>query len=853
VVYRMQKLSITAVGVNSLLFIVFVGAWAGLVPTGGPLPAVALGLFFAASLVSILMLFRARAADRELETLRTSEARLNALFQNSPICMDAKDSDGRYLLVNKAYCDWLNKTPEEILGRSNADVYASDPVRRANVVNIERRLVETGELWTQQIEVVREGKAHQRLLVKFPIRGDDGEVSTIGTCAVDLTVQKEVEDALDRERERALHLEAVLREAIMAMPAPFAIFDEHDRLVICNSEIVQNNPSFRDDPEMGVGRTFRELLEESVQNGITSGRTPDGKEAFIAERMGRHRKADGMPFEMRVGDRTFITTETQMPQGGTIMLRQDVTEIRRLERERQEAEDLLRNLFDNLDQGITIQDRNRRIVRANKAAADWGDLPTEDAIGKTLEDLLHATGPQQDTSEAIDREHTLMEERQRDVEMHRRVMPDGTTQHLRLSRFPIVGSSGEVLGLGAMGYDVTELIETEEALLASKEHLEATVLERTTKLRTSERRFRNLAQASADWFWECDADLNITYLSHNFPIPDGMSHDDLIGTPLKDYQQAMNFSPEVSDRVMTMLHSRQMTRDMEFMRPVGDEIATCRIIAMPIFEAGVFTGYTGSTADISELSRARHSLVEADRLASLGSLVAGVAHEINTPIGICVTAESTVSQTARKLQTQMKEGGGLNREEFANDISTIAEGTELVASNLQRAARLVSSFKSVAVDQTSETERNFNLLEYVQEVVQSLSPQLSRASVTVDISGCEDLDLYNYPGALAQILTNLVMNSIIHGFADRTSGRIDIRIARENGLAALIYRDDGCGMSSETVRQIFDPFFTTRRGQGGSGLGMHILFNLVAQTLKGTVQCQSEIGSGAEFVIRFPV
>ena len=849
----MQKLSIIAVSVNFLLLAIFVGNWTGLVSLGALFPAITFGLIFAALIIGVLILFRTRVAGQELEQLKASEARLEALFHNSPICMDVKDTDGRYLLVNKAYSEWLNKPPEEILGQTNAVVYASDPERWANVSRIERTVVETGQLWTKQLEVLREGMVHQRLLVKFPIWGDKGEVVNVGTCAVDLTVQKEVEDALDRERERALHLESVLREAIMAMPAQFAIFDEQDRMVICNSEFAQNYPTLRGDPELGVGRTFRDLTEEAVGNGLITGVKPEEAEAYVAKRVARHREAGGAPSEARIGDRIYITTENSMPQGGITLMRQDFTEHRRLEKERQEAEDLLRNLFDNLDQGITIQGRDCRIVRGNKAAADWGELEVEDVIGKTMEDLLPVTGLQHVQGGTIDQETTLMEERRRDVTMHKRVLADGSTRHIRRSRFPIISSSGEVQGLAALGYDVTELIETGEALHAAKEHLEATVLERTAELRISERRFRNLALASADWFWECDAELNITYLSSNFPIPAGSSHKKLIGTPFIEYQRAMQFSPEVSDRIMKVLQGRQLVRDMEITRPIGDEVVACRIIAMPTFEAGVFTGYTGSTADISELNKARQSLVEADRLASLGSLVAGVAHEINTPVGICVTAESTVSAVAKKLHTLMREGGALKRDEFEKDILTIVEGSQLVVSNLERASRLVSSFKSVAVDQTSETERDFNLTAYTREVIQSLSPQLHRANVSVEISGNEDIDLFNYPGAFAQILTNLVMNSVIHGFAGRTLGRIEIQISRENNMAQLVYRDDGCGMSSETVRQVFDPFFTTSRGHGGSGLGMHILFNLVTQTLQGTVQCRSELENGAEFEIQFPI
>ena len=198
-------------------------------------------------------------------------------------------------------------------------------------------------------------------------------------------------------------------------------------------------------------------------------------------------------------------------------------------------------------------------------------------------------------------------------------------------------------------------------------------------------------------------------------------------------------------------------------------------------------------------------------------------------------------------------GGGLKRSEFDAALTKIIEGMTLVDSNLARAAKLISSFKSIAVDQASEAERTFHLVAYLQEIANSISPNLKPKEISIDISGPSDLELKSYPGAFAQIVTNLVMNSMLHGFADRDGGGIAIVVSEENGFAELRYVDDGIGMEEETVKRIFDPFFTTKRGQGGSGLGMHILFNLVSQVLRGTVRCKSAPGEGIEIVIRFPI
>ena len=233
-------------------------------------------------------------------------------------------------------------------------------------------------------------------------------------------------------------------------------------------------------------------------------------------------------------------------------------------------------------------------------------------------------------------------------------------------------------------------------------------------------------------------------------------------------------------------------------------------------------------------------------------MVAGIAHEINTPVGICVTAGTTVLSATHMLQDGFK-GGGLKRSEFEAALTKIIEGMNLVDSNLARAAKLISSFKSIAVDQASEAERTFNLVAYLRDISNSLGPNLGPGKISVDIVGPEDIELKSYPGAFAQIVTNLVMNSVLHGFAGREEGSIVIEVSVESGSAELRYTDDGIGMEEETVKKVFDPFFTTKRGQGGSGLGMHILFNLVTQILRGTVRCKSAPGEGVEILIRFPI
>ncbi|HET8899748.1 MAG TPA: two-component regulator propeller domain-containing protein, partial [Rhodanobacteraceae bacterium] len=253
---------------------------------------------------------------------------------------------------------------------------------------------------------------------------------------------------------------------------------------------------------------------------------------------------------------------------------------------------------------------------------------------------------------------------------------------------------------------------------------------------------------------------------------------------------------------------------------------------------------------LERLTQAQDKLLEAEKLASLGSLVAGVAHEINTPLGIGVTAASYLQEEARRL-TSALESGALNASELRLIGDNARESADLILNNLQRADRLLKSFKQVAVDQTGGDTRTINLRDCIGDVVASLKPALRHGHHTVVVTGPDNLLLRTSPGAISQILTNLVMNSLIHGFADMADGEIHIEMERDKDRVRLTYRDNGRGMSAEVRAHAFEPFFTTRRGRGGSGLGMHIVYSQVTQALHGDVELTSSPGAGVLFQIRF--
>ena len=257
----------------------------------------------------------------------------------------------------------------------------------------------------------------------------------------------------------------------------------------------------------------------------------------------------------------------------------------------------------------------------------------------------------------------------------------------------------------------------------------------------------------------------------------------------------------------------------------------------------------GLSKALERLHAAQDQLVEAEKMAALGGLVAGVAHEINTPLGICVTVSSHLAEQVHGLRKLY--ATGIKRSDLEAFISDSEQASALIQSNLARAAELVRSFKKVAVDQSSEDRRKFHLAGYIAEVLTSLGPQLKRSKIKAAIEGDRGVEMDSYPGVFAQIITNLTMNAATHAF-DSEGGAIQIVLTADGERLNLTFRDNGKGMSEDVRQRVFDPFFTTRRGQGGSGLGLHITYNQVTQQLGGTIRCESRPGQGTQFILSMP-
>ena len=254
---------------------------------------------------------------------------------------------------------------------------------------------------------------------------------------------------------------------------------------------------------------------------------------------------------------------------------------------------------------------------------------------------------------------------------------------------------------------------------------------------------------------------------------------------------------------------------------------------------------------LNTLKETRDRLVQSEKMAALGELVAGVAHEINTPVGVGVTAASFLDAKTKEFLTSY-EAGQLKRSALEAYLNTVKEISNSILINMQRAAELISSFKQVAVDQSSQNLRRFNVKEYIDEVLLSLRPKYKKTGHTIEVDCPDNINVSSYPGAVSQIISNLINNSLLHGFKQTENGVMDIKVKYENNEVVFTYSDNGMGMNEEQKEKIFDPFFTTMRGKGGTGLGMSILFNLVTQTLKGKIDMESSPGNGVKFTVTFP-
>ncbi len=383
-------------------------------------------------------------------------------------------------------------------------------------------------------------------------------------------------------------------------------------------------------------------------------------------------------------------------------------------------------------------------------------------------------------------------------------------------------------------------------------------IERT--LRESEKKYRLLADNVSDVIWILDIEsFKYIYVSPSVMKQRGYSPEEAMEIPLHEtltppsYELSINLlEGELKNDIFSPAE-RSKTIEVEQFRKDGSSGWVEITVRFLRNAKGKPTTILGVSRDITERKQITEQLLQTKKLAALGNLVAGVAHEISTPLGAGVMAASYLNDILKEFSDSLHRAPPVNLSEIQKYTTTAREASSQVLSNLIRAAELLNSFKQVAVDQSGNEKRVFNFKTCLDETLISLHPEYQRTRHKLSIQCPENLEIISSPGAFSQIITNLFMNSLIHGFDGIETGGIRIRISVENNSLLFFYQDNGVGIDKKNLEKIFDPFFTTKRNQGGMGLGMHIVYNLVTQTLKGRIDCKSSPGNGVEFTIKVPL
>ncbi len=420
-------------------------------------------------------------------------------------------------------------------------------------------------------------------------------------------------------------------------------------------------------------------------------------------------------------------------------------------------------------------------------------------------------------------------------------------------RFRILYEGGRPVRVVGVSTDVQELDASIRGLVAMNETLEREVAQSEAAARTAtgelaiaERRLRAAVDSidSVIYIFDKDERLIIANEASKRFFPDiNQDESQLLGRTRVELSERLVRLGKIPATLLPLL--RPTSGALDFELPDGRYVTVRKF---SLAEGGSVT----VTTDVSEVRRTQQLLAEAERLAALGSLVAGVAHEINTPLGVAVTAASFLGTAVARLEREM-DTDRLSAELIQRFVSDVAEGSRLTLANLKRAATLVRSFKQVAFDQLSDERRRLNVGAYLEDVVASLRPEIRHAGHDLVLDCADTREIVTYPGAIAQIVTNFVMNSLRHGYPDGRTGRLRLSVRTIADGVEIDYSDDGVGIDRALLRRIFEPFYTTRRGQGGTGLGLSIVQNLVVQRLGGDIRSGIGPDGGLAHTVSLPL
>lgn len=537
----------------------------------------------------------------------------------------------------------------------------------------------------------------------------------------------------------------------------------------------------------------------------------------------------------------------------------------------------------SLDAILVVDEYNTILFFNNRFAELWG-IPADILATRKDEIVLSFAINQLDDPQTFAAKVQYLYENRQEKSQDEFQLKDGRV----IERYsaPMFGPDGQYLGRVWYFRDITARRRTEEALARERALADAVMdsvpgllylYDESGKLVRWNKRHQELTGYSpeelsqmtlTDWFKE-DVETQGRIVREVHQSLEGGFVDTEANLRRKDGTTIPMYFTAVSLRIAGKLYFTGMGMDITKRRQMEDQLReineelerkveyrTQELTAMNQELIAMNQELVAANEELFHLNErlreTQESLVRAEKMAALARLVAGMAHEINTPVGICVTLASHLQEITKGM-TGLYQSGGARRSDFQEYLAECEEAAGLLLLNTERAAKLVSNFKQVSADQASEIRRLFYVKGYIDEILTTLTARLKNSGHEVNVYCRDDLAIHGYPGAFAQILTNLVLNSLIHAYDSGEKGNMDIYAEVAGGQLKLIYKDDGKGMDKAVIGKIFDPFFTTRRNQGGTGLGLSIVYNLVTQLYNGMIQCTSQPGKGTTFTITLPL
>jgi PAS domain S-box-containing protein len=512
----------------------------------------------------------------------------------------------------------------------------------------------------------------------------------------------------------------------------------------------------------------------------------------------------------------------------------------------------LQLIYDTAPIGLACLSPDCRYLQINQRLTEICGISVEDHLGRSVRDCVPALA---DAVEGIVRSIMETGVPVTGIEVAGQ-RADQTEERFWITYWhPLRSPRGEIVGVNVAAEEITERKRAEAALQAS------------------ERQFHTLADSIPQLVWMAETGGKIFWFNSRW--------HEYTGTPVgetgsRDWQTIL--SPASLEEARSQwAHALETRTALELelsLRGMDGQYRPFLTRVVPLRDsAGAVYRWIGTHIDISERKRseqeirnARDSaeaalqnlretqnyLIEAEKLAALGRLVAGVAHEINTPLGTSLTVASSLERRTAEFAAEVAQGN-LRRSSLIDFLEISREASSQLVANLYHAAEMIQSFKQVAADRNYSDQRNFDLGDLTEKVVVSLRQGLANQNLTLNVACQPNLTINSYPGPYGQLLTNLFLNSVTHAFPDGSKGTIDIKVqAAGNDAVNVLFSDDGCGMSPDVRRKAFDPFFTTRRDRGSTGLGLHVVHAIVTNYLGGRLHLDSEPGKGTKFRLVLP-